>query len=163
MLPSLHQCALNSRYNGQSPRSEDRMAEASILKVDSIRVIERGSGIRTWPLVVYQALPHAHFTTGMSVYPVGQGAPLHKHNCDEQVTLLEGAGEVEADGRVTALVPYDSTYIPAGIWHCFRNTGHVPMRILWIYNSMRVTRTFAADGVEVEHLSAQDLMGIAEN
>jgi len=26
-----------------------------------------------------------------------------------------------------------------------------------------VTRTFAADGVEVEHLSAQDLMGIAES
>jgi mannose-6-phosphate isomerase-like protein (cupin superfamily) len=163
MLPCLHQCPLNSRYNWQSLTSEDRMTEASILKVDGIRVIERGSGIRTWPLVVHQALPHAHFTTGMSVYPVGQGAPLHKHNCDEQVTLLEGAGEVEADGRVTALVPYDSTYIPAGIWHCFRNTGNVPMRILWIYDSTRVTRTFAADGVEVEHLSAQDLMGIAES
>ena len=139
------------------------MAEASILKVDAIRVIERGSGIRTWPLVVHQAIPHAHVTTGMSVYPVGQGAPLHKHNCDEQVTLLEGVGEVEADGRVTALVPYDSTYIPAGIWHCFRNTGNGPMRILWIYDSTRVTRTFAADEIEVDHLSAQDLMGVPES
>ena len=35
------------------------MADASILKVDKIRIIERGSGIRTWPLVVHQALPHA--------------------------------------------------------------------------------------------------------
>jgi len=95
----------------------------------------------------------------MSVYPVGQGAPMHKHNCDEQVTLLEGMGEVEVEGRITALVPYDSTYIPAGLFHCFRNTGAVPMRILWIYDSTRVTRTFAADGQEVEHLSPQDLMG----
>ena len=29
------------------------MAGASILKVDTIRIIERGSGIRTWPLVVH--------------------------------------------------------------------------------------------------------------
>jgi mannose-6-phosphate isomerase-like protein (cupin superfamily) len=159
MLPYLHQCLRKSRYNAQRAGSEDRMAEASILKVDTIRIIERGSGIRTWPLVVHQALPHARFTTGMSVYPIGQGAPLHKHNCDEQVTLLEGSGEVEMDGRVTALVPYDSTYIPADIWHCFRNTGSVPMRILWMYSATRVTRTFASDGKEVEHLSAQDLMG----
>jgi mannose-6-phosphate isomerase-like protein (cupin superfamily) len=138
------------------------MAEPSILKIDEIAPIERGSGVRTWPLVVHTALPHAHFTTGMSIYPVGQGAPLHKHNCDEQVTLLEGDGEVEVNGRVTPLVRYDSTYIPAGILHCFRNTGTAPMRILWVYDTMRVTRTFASDGVEVEHLSQRDLMGTLE-
>jgi|TARA_A100001391_G_scaffold202437_2_gene192009 mannose-6-phosphate isomerase-like protein (cupin superfamily) len=135
---------------------------ASILKVDDIKVIARGSGIKTWPLVVHQIVPHAHFTTGMSVYPVGQGAPMHKHNCDEQVTLLEGVGEVEVDGVITPLKPYDSTYIPAGLWHCFRNKGDMPMRILWIYDSMRVTRTFESDGIEVEHLSKADLMGTAE-
>lgn len=135
------------------------MAEPSILKVDQIAVIERGSGIKTWPLVVHTVLPHAHFTTGMSVYPVGQGAPMHKHNCDEQVTLLEGVGEVEVNGKVTPLVPYDSTYIPAGHYHCFRNKGSAPMRILWVYDSMKVTRTFASDGEEVEHLSVRDLMG----
>ena len=134
------------------------MADASILKVDKIRIIERGSGIRTWPLVVHQALPHAHFTTGMSVYPVGKGAPMHYHNCAEQVTLLEGRGEVEVEGAVTALVPYDSTYIPAGKMHCFRNTGDAPMRILWIYDSNVVTRTFQGSNEAVEHLSAADLM-----
>ena len=81
------------------------MAGASILKVDTIRIIERGSGIRTWPLVVHQALPHAHFTTGISVYPVGQGAPMHKHNCDEQVTLLEGTGDTPGGGRADDAMP----------------------------------------------------------
>lgn len=139
------------------------MTDASIIKVKDINIIERGSGIKTWPLVVHFNIPHAHFTTGMSVYPVGEGAPMHKHNCDEQVTMLEGVGEVEVDGVVTPLVQYDTTYVPAGLFHCFRNTGDVPMRILWIYDTMKVTRTFAADGVEVEHLSAADLMGNADS
>lgn len=138
------------------------MDDATILIAEKVKIIERGSGIRTWPLVVHTNVPHAHFTTGMSVYPVGEGAPMHKHNCDEQVTLLEGQGEVEVDGNITPLVPYDSTYIPAGLVHCFRNTGNTPMRILWIYASMKVTRTFASDGVEVEHLSKEDLMGVAK-
>lgn len=135
------------------------MPGSSILHVDKIRIIERGSGIRTWPLVVKSAVSDAKFTTGMSVYPVGEGAPMHKHNCDEQVTLLEGVGEVEIDNVVTPLKVFDSTYIPAGQWHCFRNKGNSPMRILWIYSSTRVTRTFFGEDIEVEHLSAQDLMG----
>ncbi len=138
------------------------MPEARILKMADIRIIERGSGIKTWPLATHFTVDFANFTTGMSLYPVGQGAPMHRHNCDEQVTLLEGKGECEIDGVVTPLVPYDSTYIQAGLWHCFRNTGGRPMRILWIYDSMTVTRTFASDGIEVEHLSPADLMGAAE-
>jgi len=130
-----------------------------ILKVAGIRQIDRGGGVVTTPLVTPHSLPGAAFTTGMSVYPVGQGAPLHKHNCDEQVTLLEGEGQVEINGKITPLVQYDSTYIRGGDIHAFHNTGTVPMRILWIYASDRVTRTFAGSTEEVEHLSAQDLMG----
>ena len=134
------------------------MADSTILKMDEIAVLDRGGGIKTWPLVVRSRLPQAAFTTGMSVYPVGKGAPMHYHNCAEQVTLLEGRGEVEVEGQVTALVPYDSTYIPAGRMHCFRNTGERPMRILWIYDSNVVTRTFQGSNETVEHLSAADLM-----
>ena len=137
------------------------MSVAEIIKIENLAVIDRGSGIRTWPLVVHQRIPEARFTTGMSTDPKGRGAPMHWHNCDEQVTLLEGQGEVEVDGVITPLVPYDSTYISAGRKHCFRNTGEAPMRILWIYSATRVTRTFVENGIEVEHLSAADLMGDA--
>lgn len=133
-----------------------------ILKAASIPKIDRGHGIETTPLVTRQSSPQAKFTTGMSVYPKGQGAPLHRHNCDEQVTLLSGQGEVEIDGLVTPLVQYDSTYIPAGTVHAFRNTGAEPMRILWIYSAVVVTRTFAGSDEEVEHLSARDQMGLPE-
>ena len=133
--------------------------DAHILHVKNVAAIPRGGGIETTPLVTHFAVPDASFTTGMSIYPKGKGAPLHAHNCDEQVTLLEGEGEVEIDGVVTPLVKFDSTYIRAGKVHAFRNTGEEPMRILWVYDSNRVTRTFQGSDEEVEHLSEKDLMG----
>ena len=132
---------------------------AHILLVSEIKTIQRGSGIETTPLVTPHSVPEGKFVTGMSVYPKGQGAPMHHHNCDEQVTLLDGVGEVEVDGKITPLVKYDSTYIPAGLVHAFRNKGDEPMRILWVYAAKKVTRTFQGSDEEVEHLSNKDLMG----
>lgn len=134
-------------------------AQSTILKFAQIPLIQRGSGITTVPLVTKVSVDQPDFTTGISVYPQGLGAPLHKHNCPEQVTLLEGVGEVEINGAITPLSPLDSTYIPAHVEHAFRNKGDGPMKILWIYSSNHVTRTFAGSGEEVEHLSAKDLMG----
>jgi quercetin dioxygenase-like cupin family protein len=134
------------------------MEESTILKADDIATINRGGGIATTPLVVHHKVPNARFTTGMTVFPPGEGAPMHSHNCDEQVTLLEGAGECEIGGVVTQLSQYDTTYVPADIPHRFTNTGTGPMRILWIYSTDRVTRTFSATGETVEHLTAADVM-----
>ena len=131
----------------------------TVIKVESVGVLSRGSGILTTPLVTRTSVDGAKIVTGISSYPRGEGAPLHHHNCDEQVTLLSGVGEVEVEGVVTPLVPHDSTYVEAGIQHAFRNTGSEPMVILWIYPADRVTRTFAETGETVEHLSEQDMMG----
>jgi quercetin dioxygenase-like cupin family protein len=135
---------------------------ATIIKTATVPVLDRGGGVKTTPLVTRASVDGPEIVTGISSYPRGQGAPLHRHNCDEQVTLLEGTGEVEVDGAVTPLAPYDSTYIRGGIDHAFRNTGDDPMVILWIYTSDRVTRTFADTGETVEHLSPADLMGETE-
>ncbi|GLZ06130.1 hypothetical protein Acsp03_35960 [Actinomadura sp. NBRC 104412] len=131
----------------------------TIIKVDRVPVLDRGGAITTTPLVTTRSSGGENLiTSGMSVYPVGTGAPLHSHNCDEHVTVLDGEAEVLVDGEVTRLGRFDTTYIPSPIPHLFRNVGQTPLRILWVYSSAKVTRTFTETGVTVEHLSPEDRM-----
>ena len=54
--------------------AELQMSDATVIKINKISVLDRGGGVKTWPLVVRTRLPKAAFTTGMSIYPVGKGA-----------------------------------------------------------------------------------------
>ena len=132
------------------------MDRYAILKLSTLAAFQRGDGVVTTLLVGSERLPGAGFTSGLTSFPPGRGAPLHSHNCGEQVIVLEGDAEVEVRGTVTRLGQYDSAYIPAEIPHRYRNAGSAPLLILWIYGAENVTRTFTATGVTVQHLSAGD-------
>ena len=123
------------------------MNKARLMRFSEIPQIDRGRGITSTPLVV-EATGAKVFSSGVTTFPRGESIAVHTHNTDEQVTLLEGEGLVEIEGRQEQVNPYDTTFIPAGVPHRFINRGKNEMRILWVYASISVTRTYVETGEE---------------
>lgn len=132
------------------------MSTDTIVHYDKITPFARGDGVETRLMIGRGAATDAPFTTGTTVFPPGAAAPMHSHNCAEQVTVLEGQAMAEVGGVETRLGPMDTSYIPADMPHRFVNTGVGPLKILWIYGAAVVTRTFTETGETVPHLSAGD-------
>ena len=145
-------------YTGEQPpeaRLGETMSDSIILKIDDVPVHARGDGVESTLLVAKERCG-APFTSGITRFPAGKKVPMHSHNCDEQVTILEGSAEVELDGKRTPVSVMDTTYVEAGKPHRFINTGDGPLVIFWVYAA--VTRTFIESGETVAHMSEGDVI-----
>ena len=128
-----------------------------ILRPDEIDVIDRGAGVRTTPLVGRWNTNEALLTTGLTSFTPGTAIPLHSHNVEETVMVLEGEATVVIGDASHDLAAGDVTWVPAGVPHYFKSRGDGPLRIYWVYAGREVTRTLTATGETFEHLSERDL------
>lgn len=121
---------------------------ARLIRFGEQESVNRGDGIESIRLTP-SPLDGQDFSMGVTTFPPGASIRLHSHNTIEQVTVLEGEGVAVLNGQEHPARPYDTTQIPAGEFHRFINTGSGIMRILWVYGSTEVTRTFADSGETV--------------
>jgi quercetin dioxygenase-like cupin family protein len=131
------------------------VAEPAILHPSDIPVVDRGGGARTTPLVCCE-IGARGLLNGITEFDPGAGIPLHYHNCEETVIILEGQATFEVDGREYELKALDTTWVPAGMHHRFRNQSGGRMRIFWTYSSIDATRTVVATGQTFKIGSAED-------
>jgi putative monooxygenase len=117
-----------------------------VLRPDELPVVDRGGGARTVRLVS-RACGSSTMLNGVTAFDGGAAIPLHLHDCEESVLVLEGQAIAEIDGERHALAPGDVTWVPAGVPHRFLNaSGTQPLRIFWTYASVDASRTLLATG-----------------
>ena len=137
------------------------MSKPCIVRPSDQEAVDRGAGLESYPLLGARTGAQG-FSNGITVFEPGAAVPLHTHNVEESITMLEGEAVCEVDGKQYTVRPYDTVYAPAGVVHCFRNESGEMMRFLWCYGGTRVTRTFLATGETVAHLSEEDRLSMSD-
>jgi len=132
-----------------------------LLDPATIEAFDRGNGVVTIPYVGKWNSEQNLVTTGQTVFDVGRGLPLHSHNVEESVLILDGLATAQIGEDYFDLVPGQATWVPAGVPHRFFNRGETQMRIYWVYGGRYVTRTMTETGETFEHLSENDKGGQA--
>jgi len=152
---------LSNIVDGAHPSGADVQprGESMVLRPTAIVPFDRGSGIVTLPFVGKWNCETNRLTTGYTIFEPGTAIPLHSHNVEETVLVVEGEAQAVIGDERFDLVAGEATWVPAGIPHCFINRGAGRMSIYWAYGGRDVTRTITATGVTVEHLSEQDRGG----
>lgn len=126
-----------------------------VLRPSELPSVNRARGVVTQPLVLAER-GSTSLTMGISTFQPGAVIPLHTHNVEEAITILEGEAVAIIQDQEHLVRPFDTTFVPPGVPHHFRNESGATMRFLWTYGGARVTRTYVETGETVEHLSAED-------
>jgi quercetin dioxygenase-like cupin family protein len=105
-----------------------------VLRLAELPAVDRGGGVRTIHLA-----RAGTFTTGITELPPGASVPLHWHDCEESVTVLDGEAAFEEEEGVRLLGAGDTTLVPPQAPHRFTNAGDRTLRILWVYGSAAPT------------------------
>lgn len=67
----------------------------------------------------------------------GGHTPLHAHDYEHQIVVLEGHGEAEQDGVTSTIESGDVLYVSPDLMHQFRNTGEEPLQLICLVPRVR--------------------------
>ncbi len=100
-----------------------------IVNHDDVAEVPWRPNYRKWDITV----PGDGTTSSSMSYSVvgaGAGAPLHSHEADELITVLEGELEARLGDEVRQVGPNHTLIIPPGAPHGFTNRGPAEAKML---------------------------------
>jgi HTH-type transcriptional regulator, repressor for puuD len=142
-------------FTGPVP-TDGAVGPPMVLRAGELPRLERGPGVVTLPYVGRWNADGNQVTTGITELEPGTAIPLHTHNVEETVLVLDGLATAVVGEDSFDLEAGDGTWVPAGVPHRFANRGQGRLRIHWVYGGREVSRTIVATGETVEHLSEAD-------
>ena len=69
----------------------------------------------------------------------GAGTPMHRHDCEEVIVILEGSGTCSIGDRTLPFTADSTLIIPRDAVHQLVNTGTTPIRLVGILGAAPVT------------------------
>ena len=105
--------------------------------------------------MVTQSCGSHELLNGFTLFDPDARIPMHYHNCEESVLVVEGSAIAMIGGAEYRLEAGDVTWVPAEVPHFFRNASStLQMKIFWTYASTSATRTLVDTG-ETRPVSAE--------
>lgn len=122
------------------------LRKSAILRERDLQTIKRTGGASTTQMVTPLCGAEA-FLNGFTDIPPGGAIPLHYHNCEESVLIVDGTATVEVDGAFFMARIGDVTWLSENVPHRFINASETDsLRIFWTYASVAATRTLVESG-----------------
>ena len=123
--------------------------KSAIIQSNTRPVVQRGGGAKTIQMVT-PACGATSLLSGFTTIPPNQGIPMHYHNCEETVLVVEGAAIVETDEGAFTAMAGDVVWQAEGTPHRFVNASNDhALKIYWTYASSKATRTLVERGETV--------------
>jgi putative monooxygenase len=127
----------------------------AVFRPSEVPIIDRGIGVQTIYLVT-RGSGTMTLLNGITEFEPGATLPLHSHNCEETVLVIQGHAHFEVDGETLELDTHDTTWTPSGTPHRFANRGPGLLRVFWTYGSVEANRTLAETG-ETREIAAESM------
>jgi mannose-6-phosphate isomerase-like protein (cupin superfamily) len=129
-----------------APVEEDGGRRAVTVRFDDRPALEAGKD-REFRYLVNQDVGCREVTQFVGTIPPGR-APMHSHDYDEVVYVLEGDGVLHIDGTSTPIGPGSCMHLPPRELHCLENAGAGPMRVLGVFHPSGDPASRAAEMAE---------------
>ena len=111
------------------------MPKAKLVRFDSVEHQLKRPGVVLTSLVDGDT-GSTQISSGVAEFGVGAKAPMHYHDAEESVIVIEGEGLMVINGEEHVVTPNDAAFISAGAHHSIANHGDQPFKISWTYASI---------------------------